>query len=209
MKKKSKILTYDKKDFELIIKILIVGGVGVGKSNFVYRYADDKFSSSNYASTGFDSKVKLLNYGDKKILVQLWDSVGQTIYQSITRNLINRVHGIIILYDITNKKSFENVENWIKTIEEENKKIIYEIVGNKCDLNESREVDINEGKKIAQKYGVDYYETSAKMDKNIIESVNNLVLKILKNIDLENNPTFTVDDRSLSAIRKSSNEKCC
>ena len=208
MKKKSKILTYDKKDFELIIKILIVGGVGVGKSNFVYRYADDKFSSSNYASTGFDSKVKLLNYGDKKILVQLWDSVGQTIYQSITRNLINRVHGIIILYDITNKKSFENVENWIKTIEEENKKIIYEIVGNKCDLNESREVDINEGKKIAQKYGVDYYETSAKMDKNIIESVNNLVLKILKNIDLENNPTFTVDDRSF-AIRKSSKEKCC
>ena len=191
------------------IKILIVGGTGVGKSNFVYQYADNKFSSSGFASTGFDSNFKLLNYGNKKVLVQLWDSVGQTIYQSITKNLINRVHGIIILYDITNIKSLETVKNWIKTIEEENKKIIYEIVGNKCDLNESREIDINEGKKIGQKYGVDFYEASAKMNINIIESVNNLALKILKNIDLENNPTLTVDDRSLSAIRKSSNEKCC
>ena len=210
MTKKSKAFNDEINDFGKIrIKILIVGELGVGKSNFIYRYVQNKFSSSNLSTIGFDSNYKILNYGSKKILVQLWDSAGQTLYKSITKNLINRVQGIIILYDITNIKSFECIENWINLIEEENKKIIYQIVGNKCDLNELRKVDINEGKKIGQKHGADFFETSAKMNVNIIESVNNLVLKILNSIDLENNPTFAVDNRSFITLEKSSNEKCC
>ena len=131
------------------------------------------------------------------------------MYKSITQNLFKRVQGIIVLYDITNIKSFESVEKWINIIEEENKKIIYEIAGNKCDLNDSREVDINEGKKLSQKYKAIFFETSAKMNINIIESINNLVKKILDNLDLETNPTFTIDNRSYEIIGKSSNEKCC
>ena len=123
MSKKIKRLSDEKNDFEQIrIKILIVGELGVGKSNFIYRYVEDKFSSTNLSTVGFDSNNKLLNYGNNKITVQLWDSAGQAMYQSITKNLFNRVQGIIILYDITNIKSFECVENWIKLIEEENKK---------------------------------------------------------------------------------------
>ena len=203
--KRSDVNNYEK----IIIKILIVGEIGVGKSNFIYRYIEDKFSSSNLASVGFDSNIKVLNYGNKKIIVQLWDTAGQSLYKSITQNLFKRVQGIIVLYDITNIKSFESVEKWINIIEEENKKIIYEIAGNKCDLNDSREVDINEGKKLSQKYKAIFFETSAKMNINIIESINNLVKKILDNLDLETNPTFTIDNRSYEIIGKSSNEKCC
>ena len=203
--KSSDVNNYEK----IIIKILIVGEIGVGKSNFIYRYIEDKFSSSNLASVGFDSNIKVLNYGNKKIIVQLWDTAGQSLYKSITQNLFKRVQGIIVLYDITNIKSFESVEKWINIIEEENKKIIYEIAGNKCDLNDSREVDINEGKKLSQKYKAIFFETSAKMNINIIESINNLVKKILDNLDLETNPTFTIDNRSYEIIGKSSNEKCC
>ena len=210
MSKKIKRLSDEKNDFEQIrIKILIVGELGVGKSNFIYRYVEDKFSSTNLSTVGFDSNNKLLNYGNNKITVQLWDSAGQAMYQSITKNLFNRVQGIIILYDITNIKSFECVENWINLIEEENKRLIYIIVGNKCDLNDSRQISISEGKKIGQKYRTNFFEASAKMNINVVESVNDLVLKILDTADLFKNPTFAVDKRSFDYIGKSTNEKCC
>ena len=196
-------------DEKIIIKILIVGDVGVGKSNFIYRYVEDKFSNTNLSSVGFDSNYKNINVGNKKVLVQLWDSAGQTMFKSITISLFNRVQGIIILYDISDLNSFLNVEKWIKLIEEENKKLIYQIAGNKCDLNELRKVDINEGKKLGQKYRVNFIETSAKNNTNILECVNCLVKKILDVIDLEYNPTFQIDGRSYKFKGKSENEKCC
>jgi len=117
----------------------------------------------------------------------LWDSAGQEKFKSITKNLFNRVQGIIILYDITNLNSFLNVENWIKIIEQENKKLIYQIAGNKCDLEDLRTVDINEGKNLGNKYRVSFYEVSAKDNINIIECVNDLVKKILDSLDLQIN----------------------
>ena len=197
-------------DEKITIKILIVGDVGVGKSNFIYRYIEDKFSNTNLSSVGFDSNYKNINIGNKKVLVQLWDSAGQTMFKSITISLFNRVQGIIILYDISDLNSFLNVEKWIKLIEEENKKLIYQIAGNKCDLNELRKVDINEGKKLGKKYRVNFLETSAKNNINILECVNCLVKKILDVIDLEYNPTFQIDGQSYKFKGKSeNNEKCC
>ena len=201
--------TYVKNSEKIIIKILLLGETGVGKSNFIYRYVEDKFSSSTLASVGFDSNKKTLNFGNKKIIVQLWDSAGQTIYKSITKKLFNRVQGIIILYDITNTNSFESVEKLINLIEEDNKNIIYEIAGNKCDLEDSRKVDKNQGKRLGEKYGAIFIETSAKMNINVTECVNSLVKKILENIDLEHIPTFHIDERSFEVIPNSSNEKCC
>jgi small GTP-binding protein len=192
-----------------IIKILIIGEVGVGKSNFIYRYIEDKFSPTILASVGFDSNTKVLNYENKKIIVQLWDSAGQSMYRTITKKLFNRVQGIIILYDITDLNSFLSVENWIQLIEEENKKIIYEIAGNKCDLNELRKVNINQGKELGSKYRINFFETSAKKNININESVNSLIMKILESDDLEYNPTFSIDKRSLKVRTKDSNERCC
>ena len=213
MSKKSKLKQLhnsdDKDNEKIAIKLLILGETGVGKSNFIYRYIEDKFSSTNLSSVGFDSNFKIIEYPGKKIIVQLWDSAGQSIYQSITKNLFNRVQGIIILYDITNLNSFLSVEKWIKIIEEENKKLIYEIVGNKCDLEDLRKVDINEGKQLGNKYRVNFYESSAKMNINISECVNDLVKKILNNLDLESNPTFAIDDRSFRVKGKSKNERCC
>ena len=184
MSKKTKIIDYkdDDNSEKIIIKILIVGEVGVGKSNFINRYIDDKFSSEAIASVGFDSNTKILNIENKKIIVQLWDSAGQSMYKTITKKLFNRVQGIIILYDISNENSFICVENWIQLVEEENKKIIYQIAGNKCDLNNLRQVDINQGKELARKYGVNFIETSAKMNINIKECIYGIVKKIMEKI---------------------------
>ena len=198
------------KNYEKItIKILIVGEPGVGKSNFISRFIDNKFMSTNLSTVCFNSNYKTLNFGNKNIIVQLWDSAGKFAYKSITQSLFNRVHGIIILYDITNLNSFLKVENWIKIIEQENKKLIYEIAGNKCDLEDLRNVDINEGKNLGNKYRVNFYEVSAKKNINIIECVNDLVKKILENLDLQTNPTFNIDERSFRVKDKSKNERCC
>jgi small GTP-binding protein len=203
------IKTEEEEKEKIQVKILIIGETGVGKSNFIYRYIENKFSSNSLSSVGFGSNVKIREINGKKIIVQLWDSAGQSIYKSITKNLFNRVQGIIILYDITNLNSFLNVENWIKIIEQENKKLIYEIAGNKCDLEELRSVNINEGKNLGNKYRVNFYEVSAKNNINIIECVNDLVKKILENLDLQANPTFNIDERSFRVKEKSNNERCC
>ena len=203
------IKTEEEEKEKIQVKILIIGETGVGKSNFIYRYIENKFSSNSLSSVGFGSNAKIREINGKKIIVQLWDSAGQSIYKSITKNLFNRVQGIIILYDITNLNSFLNVENWIKIIEQENKKLIFEIAGNKCDLEELRSVNINEGKNLGNKYRVNFYEVSAKNNINIIECVNDLVKKILENLDLQANPTFNIDERSFRVKEKSNNERCC
>ena len=205
----SSIKTEDDDNEKIPIKILILGESGVGKSNFIYRYVENKFSSTSLSSVGFGSNFKEGEFSGKKIMVQLWDSAGQSLYKSITKNLFNRVQGIIILYDITNLNSFLYVENWIKIIEQENNKLIYQIVGNKCDLEDLRTVDINKGKNLGNKYNVNFYEVSAKDNLNIIECVNDLVKKILDNLDLQINQTFHIDERSFRVKGKSKNERCC
>ena len=194
----------------LIIKLLIVGDPGVGKSNFIYRYTKDKFSESNLSTVGFEANTKEIEITDKKVIVQLWDSAGQDKYKSITKNLFTRVQGIIILYDITNKKSFMNISNWINLIKETNDTIPYVLAGNKCDLTNQRVVEENEAINFSQTNNIDFLETSAKMDINIMECINNFVKKIINSENFIRNISFALDDNKYSqrnTVNKS--EKCC
>ena len=192
-----------------IIKILIVGDPGVGKSNFIYRYTKDKFSSSNLSSAGFDSNSKEIEIIDKKVIVQLWDSAGQQQFKAITKNLFTRVQGIIILYDITNKETFLNVSNWIKLIQETNNGILYTLAGNKCDLKNERKVDEEEAIKFSKENNIDFLETSAKMNINIFECVNNFVQKIINSDYFIRNISFAAQNTSIGRRTINKNERCC
>ena len=214
MSKKSEIQNnknIDNDDEILIIKLLIVGDTGVGKSNFIYRYTEEKFSNSNLSSAGFEFNTKEIEITDRKIIVQLWDSAGQEKFKSITKNLFNRVQGIIILYDITNKKSFLNVPNWIKLIQETtNYMIPYTLAGTKCDLNNEREVEEEEGIKLSQENKIDFMETSAKNNINIMECINTFVKNIVNSENFMRNISFGLQKISLykqDTVNKS--EKCC
>ena len=134
----------------------------MGKSNFIYRYTKNKFSRSNLSTVGFESNSKEIEITNRKIIVQLWDSAGQDKFKSITKTLFNRVQGIIILYDITDKHSFLNVSNWIKLIQETNNMIPFTLAGNKCDLKKERVVEEEEVRKLSEENGIVYMETSAK-----------------------------------------------
>jgi len=193
----------------LIIKLLIVGDPGVGKSNFIYRYTKDQFSDNSLSSVGFESNSKEIDITDKKVIVQLWDSAGEDKFKSITKNLFSRVQGIIIVYDITNKKSFLSVSNWIKLINEENNNIPYVLAGNKCDLQKERVVQEEEGKQFSLDNNIDFLETSAKEGLNIMECINNFVKKIVNSENFVRNVSFSLQDQSFERNTINKIEKCC
>ena len=193
----------------LIIKLLIVGDPGVGKSNFIYRYTKDQFSDNTLSSVGFESNSKEIDITDKKVIVQLWDSAGEDKFKSITKNLFSRVQGIIIVYDITNKQSFLNVPNWIKLINEDNNNIPYVLAGNKCDLQKERVIQEEEGIKFSHDNNIDFLETSAKEDINIMECINNFVKKIVNSENFVRNVSFSLQDQSFERNSINKTEKCC
>ena len=195
----------------LVFKILIVGDTGVGKSNFIYRYTKNKFSRSNLSTVGFESNSKEIEITNRKIIVQLWDSAGQDKFKSITKTLFNRVQGIIILYDITDKHSFLNVSNWIKLIQETNNMIPFTLAGNKCDLKKERVVEEEEVRKLSEENGIVYMETSAKYGINVMDCVNNFVKNIINSENFIERITFALPktylDNNMNTVNKS--EKCC
>ena len=191
---------------ENIIKLLVLGDLSVGKSSFIYRFIEDKFSTDELVTTGLDLKTADLIIDSQKIRVQLWDSAGQEKYKSITKNLILRVQGILLLFDISNKESFDNLSIWTKIIKEEcgnNMPVL--IVGNKNDLEGMRLVKKEEAKKFAQNLKIQYIETSCKTGDNIKKTIDLICKKILGNFLMKNDVSFSLDSSALVVKKK----KCC
>jgi small GTP-binding protein len=150
-------------------KILILGDPAVGKSCFLVRYADNVFTEAYMSTIGMDYKFKNVELDDgNTIRLQIWDTAGQERFRTITKNLYKGAAGIVLIYDITMRKTFENVRKWIKNINEEAPdKIILILVGNKADLEDKREVQIEEGEEMAEEYNIPFFECSAQSGLNI------------------------------------------
>jgi small GTP-binding protein len=137
-------------------------------------------------SIGVDFKLKNIEIDSKKIKLQIWDTAGQERFKTITTSYYKGAHAILIVFDITDRESFEHVRNWMADIDKFAKEGVLRIlVGNKCDLENSRQVRKEEGNEIANKYGIKYIETSAKETTNIedlfISTAKNLLSKQVSN----------------------------
>ena len=168
---------------ELYYKILILGDSSVGKTCFLTRYADDRFEDTHIATTGMDYKLKNITLENgKTVKLQIWDTLGQDRFRSITKNYYKGAHGIILIYDITERKTFESVSNWVKTIRDEaDEKVVIVLAANKSDFEEKRQVSQEEGEKLAQDLNLTFFECSAKDNKNINETFDDLVAKLIIN----------------------------
>ena len=197
----------EESEFEYTIKLLILGDSNVGKTNFIYRFIENKFSQNYMATTGIDLKTSNIELNGKKIRVQLWDTAGQEKYRAITKNLFLKVQGFLTLYDITNEDSFVNLKSWVKLIKEEcGNHMPILIVGNKSDLYKMRAVEKNAAIAYAKEEKVEYIESSSKSGDNINEAISLIAEKVLESSEFGNDCSFTLDTTSLTGKNK---HKCC
>lgn len=174
--------------FDHLLKLLLIGDSGVGKSCILLRYSDDSFTGSYITTIGIDFKIKQIKVNDSKVKLQIWDTAGQERFRTITTAYYRGAMGILLVYDVTDEASFGAVENWMRQIEANaNKDVIRVLIGNKSDCDDrDRKVTTAEGEAMAAKYGIKFFETSAKMNVNVDESFSTIASDIVSN--LKENP---------------------
>jgi small GTP-binding protein len=181
-------MSNDRADYTL--KILTIGESAVGKTCILLRFTDNKFLVNHITTIGIDYKSKTIKMGLKTVKLKIWDTAGQERFRNITKQYYKGADGILLVYDITDRNSFEKIKDWMKQIQENTQKeqIGIVLLGNKCDL-EDRQVSYEEGESLAKEYGLLFWETSAYKDKNISESFEGLTnLIISKKVPDEQNP---------------------
>ena len=189
---------------EASINIILIGDSGVGKSNLYYRYFQNKFENLFVSTIGMDRQTKIINYKNIVYNVHISDTAGQERYRSIPIRYYQNSDGVLLLYDINNIDSFENVKDWMKDLninKIKTKQIIY-LIGNKIDLPE-RNITYDEGKQMAKSFGLQYYEMSCKINMNIYEIIGRLIVECLNNLMDNDNNGFKVKRRSKKK------KKCC
>ena len=137
--------------------------------NSLARYSEKEFSESHMATIGLDCvSTSYKSPSGKSVAVKIWDTAGQERFRSITETFYRQANGVIVTYDITNPLSFTNVKNWLQSINEHAERgIVKVLVGNKIDLEHERKVNVEDAQSLASLYGMKYFETSAKLNKNI------------------------------------------
>jgi len=169
--------------YDHLIKLLLIGDSGVGKSCLLLRFSDDSFTPSFITTIGIDFKIRTIELDGKRIKLQIWDTAGQERFRTITTAYYRGAMGIIMVYDVTDEKSFVNIRNWMRNIEQHASEDVNKIlVGNKCDLAEKRMVDWDRGKALAEEFKIDFVETSAKNSTNVDNSFITLAKAVKKRI---------------------------
>ena len=195
----------DKENTEITYKVLLLGDSSVGKTCFLKRYIDNTFQDAYLSTIGFDFKFKNVTLKDgKKVKVQLWDTAGQERFRTIARSYYKGAHGIVLIYDVTSKRTYDNIRKWLNQIKEEaSSRISIILVANKIDCEGEREVTKEEGENLAKTSGLTLFETSAKDSINVNESFQYLIEKISEK--------FANINSNTSKLNNSKNEKkgCC
>uniref|UniRef100_A0A9L0TTF0 small monomeric GTPase n=1 Tax=Equus caballus TaxID=9796 RepID=A0A9L0TTF0_HORSE len=170
-----------KKTYDLLFKLLLIGDSGVGKTCVLFRFSDDAFNTTFISTIGIDFKIKTVELQGKKIKLQIWDTAGQERFHTITTSYYRGAMGIMLVYDITNGKSFENISKWLRNIDEHaNEDVERMLLGNKCDMDDKRVVPKGKGEQIAREHGIRFFETSAKANINIEKAFLTLAEDILR-----------------------------
>ena len=170
-------------NFDYLLKYIIIGDAAVGKSNLLLRYAHGQFKPEYQLTIGVEFGAKNIQINNQIFRIQIWDTAGQENFRSITRAYYKNSVCALVVYDISNRDSFNNVSTWIDDCKNQSPKTIFMVlVGNKSDLNDKRQVSIEEGKELAEKNEMMFFETSAKDGINVEEIFLNSAHEISKRI---------------------------
>ena len=211
-------------NYDYLLKYIIIGDSAVGKSNLLLRFAQNDFKYEYQLTIGVEFGAKNIEINKRRYRLQIWDTAGQENYRSITRAYYKNSVCAILVYDITNRDSFEHISNWIEDCLSQSPKTVFMVlVGNKSDLNEQRKVSLEEGQQMAKNNNMMFFETSAKSGANVdkifeqsakeIDSKLNEgyydlesdVCGIKKGINVDTGSTVLINGRNMPNKKK----KCC
>ncbi|XP_050345178.1 ras-related protein Rab-37 isoform X1 [Nymphalis io] len=155
--------------YDVFGKVMLLGDSGVGKTCMLVRFRDGTFLAGNYISTvGIDFRNKVVTVDGIKVKLQIWDTAGQERFRSVTHAYYRDAHALLLLYDVTNKISFDNIRAWLGEIREyAQDDVVIMLLGNKSDSGLERAVRREEGQRLAREYQVAFMETSAKTGLNV------------------------------------------
>ncbi len=208
-------------DIDYLLKLVLIGDSGVGKTNLLSRFCNNSFDACNRNTIGVDFYSVDQVIDNHKVKVQIWDTAGQEKYRAVSNAYYKNAHGAVIVYDITKRETFENTDSWLRELQAQgdpNIKIL--LIGNKNDLKEERQVKEKEGQTVAEKRGFYFFETSAKNDEDHV--VNQAFVKIIEDImrGIEKEEFTVTNTDAVSIISKTSvkeeknqsafqNNNCC
>ena len=200
-----------RKNYDHLLSLLLLGDSSVGKSALLLRFAENNFAESFIATIGIDFKIKTIKMDNKVVKLQIWDTAGQEKFRTITSAYYRGAMGILLVYDITDNKSFLNVNAWMKRIQKyAAEEVIMVLAGNKTDLTNQRVITTQQGQEVANSYHINFFETSAKLNTNVEEAFLTLSQQVLEK--WADKSKAENDDKGLTLNEentKSSNIQCC
>lgn len=189
-----------------VYKIILLGDGEVGKSSFFKRYFFDDFEENYMLTMGVNDKYKFIKINDNEIKMQLWDTAGQERFRSLPRKYYQHADGIILIYDVTNRVSFNNVTKWLKDISDNTrKKLIIYLVGNKIDLIGQRKVEYSEALELSLSHKIKVMEISCKLDVNVTEAMMKISQDIYEESLINNNNI----EKSFSLMERDNKGRSC
>ena len=190
-------------------KVITLGDSGVGKTNFIFRFIEDKFSLNYFSTYGIDTKFKNVKLDNGyEIKFKIFDTAGQERFKSISHNYIKKANGILLMYDISDINSFNSIEKWMETINDNisNNKISIVLIATKCDLKEERVVSKENGEQLAKQFGIHFYETSSKDNINVQKAFYDIAEQIIE----KNKGKKVFNENNLDLKEKKIKKKeCC
>merc|ERR1719394_1272371 len=144
------------KTYDYLFKLLLIGDSGVGKTCVLFRFSEDAFNATFISTIGIDFKIRTIELDGKKIKLQIWDTAGQERFRTITTAYYRGAMGILLVYDVTDERSFQNIRNWMRNIEQHAADNVDKIlIGNKADMQADRMVEKQKGADLAQEYNIE------------------------------------------------------
>ena len=205
-------------NYEMMFKVVLVGDSFVGKTNIMSKYLKNEFHEDSKATVGVEFGSKQFKIEGHTIKAQIWDTAGQERYKAITSAYYKGAKGAFVVYDITRKGSFESIEKWVNDLTSTaDKKLTIVVIGNKCDLEDQRQITKEQGEEKANKLEVAFLETSAFSGENLDKAFEMMINEIYKKCHEEMLAEGDVDiiegGQDINLARKNDNseakKKCC
>ncbi|CAD8176723.1 unnamed protein product [Paramecium octaurelia] len=205
-----------KETFDWLVKILLIGDSGVGKTNVLLRFCENNFQPSYLSTIGIDFKIKSIDVEGKKIKMQIWDTAGQERFKTITQTYYKGAMGIILVYSVEDRESFNNISNWMNQIKQHaSENVCKLLIGNKIDVP-NRKVSKEEGESLAKQFGVPFFETSAKEGTQVSDAFYAIAKAVKANLQNEKSPNPSVPSSGNSKLKSNNpaadekkNGVCC